>query len=462
MTIIIVGVLALRRPAWQVAAVAMVATGVVTVATDPSVARNVPSALAAALVLAADAGIVIVPGLWLNDLLKASGGHNRVVEWVGAWPAVPGFAAVILTTGFAPALESITGFGVSLLVTVPVLLHILPRRQALTASLLSLTIMPWGTAGLATSLAADMTGISVTALGTASAMLSFAVFPCFAALVGHIVAGGNRKVVLAGAGLGLLFSTTLLAVNLLGMVSVAGIVAGAVTGVVGYAIMARRSRRLTPRPPWQALAPYGIAIALIVIQHLLGATFDTGRFGAIDAGSVRFEPLTSPGIALCMASIYTAWRSHNTGSARNVASSAWKPVVVLLAFAGVAQFMSLSGAITVIGTLISHTGRVGYIAFAPVLAIASGYLAGSNTAANALMATSQATVGAPWSSTLAVALQNSGAGHAVFASVPETVLVLGIAGEGTRQEETHLLRTAATVLIMVWAIITIGAVVATA
>lgn len=438
----------------------MVSAGVVTVVANPSLAQHLPTSLASALALTGDAGIVIIPGLWLNDLLKASGARDDIVEWVGAWPAAPGLAAVIVTAGFAPALESLTGFGVSLLVTVPVLLRVLPRRQALTASLLSLTIMPWGTAALATSLAAEMTGVKATALGTTSALFSFAVFPCFAAVTGRVVSGGNRRITMAGAALGLLFSAVLLAVNALGIVPIAGILAGAVTGVAGYAVVLGR-RHSAPRPPCRALAPYGVAIGLIIAQRILDVTTGLGRFGAISAGSVSFEPLTSPGIALCAAALFPACRARTSGGARAVVSSAWRPLVVLFAFATIAQIMNLSGAIAVIGAFVSHSGRVGFIAFAPILAIASGYLTGSNTAANALMATTQAAIGSPWNTTAAVALQNCGAGHAVFASAPETTLVQSIAGNASRQEETHLLRAGAAVLPLVWVIMTIGAAIIT-
>lgn len=57
---------------------------------------------------------------------------------------------------------------------------------------------------------------------------------------------------------------------------------------------------------------------------------------------------------------------------------------------------------------------------------------------------------------------NSGSGHAVFASVPETLLVLAVAGAGSRDEETRMLRFGFQLIGAVLVIMIAGATITTA
>jgi lactate permease len=190
---------------------------------------------------------------------------------------------------------------------------------------------------------------------------------------------------------------------------------------------------------------------VIALLHVIDGLTGWDHQVAVHAGPVAFEPLASPAIGL-LAAVALLWRASPglPVLARTVGGTAWKPIVALFGFAATSELLNVSGTVTGVGALVAQTGPVGYIFFVPLLGIASGYLAGSGTAANALMATTQAAIGAQFGTTLAtVALQNSAAGHAVFASLPETVMVLAIAGDATRVEENHLLRLGSTMLVAV-------------
>ncbi|MFI5779585.1 L-lactate permease [Nocardia sp. NPDC051570] len=463
--VVISGVLVLRRAAWQVALAAMAAAAVlfaIVVGTAPLVAAAGTS-FDAALLLTADAGMIILPGLLLNELLKRDGTHERIVGWVESWPVSPATAAVILTAGFAPALESITGFGVSLLVTVPVLLQLLPRGKALLASMLSLTIMPWGTAGLATTVAADLSGTDIHLVGVHSALFSAAIFPIFAMLTALVVAQPAERVrtVTLGASLGVIFAAVLLAMNVVSLIPLAGVTAGTVTGTAGYlALVARRRSDRMKAAPWRALAPFIAIVALILIMRVLDTITGWGTTVAVHIGGVSFEPLLSPGIALLIVALVVGWRHFDPACIGETVRGGGKPLVALFGFTAAAQLMNHSGAVGDMAELIGHAGRIGFAVFVPLLAVASGYLVGSNTGANALMVIAQQNLGDQFGAGLeAVALQNSGAGHAVFASVPETLLVLAVAGAGTRNEETRMLRFGFKVLGAVMAVILAGAVI---
>ncbi|MFC4375514.1 L-lactate permease [Nocardia halotolerans] len=471
--VVVVGVLVLRRAAWQVAVAGMGAVTLLLVGLLGTrvLVEAVPGSFGAAVLLTADAGLVIVPGLLLNEIMKRTGAHAEIVGWIEGWPVSAGTAALILTTGFAPALESITGFGVSLLVTVPVLLQLLPRAKALTASLLSLTIMPWGTAGLATTVAADLSGLPVAEVGVRSALYSFAIFPIFAVLVACVVAAPaeRRRVTTIGAGLGLLFSTTLLGMNAIALVPLAGVTAGVVTGVTGYLVLVgRRSMVTVGAPadhdvggravPWRALGPFIAVVVSILVVRAVDAVTGWGSLVAVHVDRVSFEPLLSPGLALLVVALVAGSAVLDRSSVAGTALGSWQPLVALFGFAATAQLMNHSGAVGELAELVGRAGVTGFIVFVPLLAVLTGYLVGSNTGANALMVLAQHGIGAEFDAgAQAVALQNSGAGHALFASVPETLLVLAVAGSGTRQEETTLLRFGFKVLGVVLAVMFAGA-----
>lgn len=75
--------------------------------------------LGAAGLITLQAAFVIIPGLCLNEVLTLNKAHERLVGWVHQIPATPSRKAILIVVGLAPALESMTGFGISLLVTIP-------------------------------------------------------------------------------------------------------------------------------------------------------------------------------------------------------------------------------------------------------------------------------------------------------------------------------------------------------
>lgn len=52
-------------------------------------------------------------------------------------------AAILIAVGVGVLVESLTGMGVSLLVTIPLLLRIAPRGQAIALGLVGMSLMPW-------------------------------------------------------------------------------------------------------------------------------------------------------------------------------------------------------------------------------------------------------------------------------------------------------------------------------
>ncbi len=107
-------------------------------------------------VLFASTAFVIVPGLAFVILIERMGVNQALSEWVQALGLKRAELVLFIVLGLAPLLEAMTGFGVSLIATVPLLLSLFERRIALRVALTGMTIMPWGTLGLATVIGASL------------------------------------------------------------------------------------------------------------------------------------------------------------------------------------------------------------------------------------------------------------------------------------------------------------------
>ena len=123
-------------------------------------------------VLFASTAFVIVPGLLFVIFIERMGVNLALSQWVRSLGLGRGDQVVFIVLGLAPLLEAMTGFGVSLIATVPLLLSLFERRVALRIALTGMAIMPWGTLGLATVIGASLVHLDAPALASTSALTS--------------------------------------------------------------------------------------------------------------------------------------------------------------------------------------------------------------------------------------------------------------------------------------------------
>jgi lactate permease len=434
---------ALRRPAFIAAwwGVALVVLLMFVMPTFTVGSQRLLSGLGATGLITLQALFVIAPGLYLNELLMAGKVHDRLVEWVSNIPMKATDKAILIVVGLAPTLESLTGFGVSLLVTVPLFMAIATRRTALRQALLGMNIMPWGTLALATVVGAQIAGQKVAALGFGSALISFGVFPTFGAAAAVMVAEPDARssAIVYGLLFGVILSVSLVVLNWIGIVELAGILAGVITTVACLLVFSKG--RAIASPPWAAIAPYVIVLGLVFIIRMLPFLGVPLSAFSIKGGGVTFAPLNSPGIALAVTVLIMSRGKLTASMLKATVLRVYKPVLALGGFTMMAQLMVVSGMIIVIGNILPTSNVYELTALAPLLGMVSGYLTGSNVGGNALMMTMQSTVGSGVGKSLVfAAIQNSSAGHAVFASMPIILLVLAISGGAREGEESDLIR----------------------
>lgn len=380
---------------------------------------------------------VVIPGLLFVCVTSQSGAADGLKDWISGWRISNDTKIVVIVIGVATAVESMTGFGVSMVITIPILLNMLSRDRALLIGLLGMNIMPWGTLGLATIVGAAIAGVAPSELGYHTAIASFLVFP-ITALEACLIAGYKSARALALATtIGFTFSASLVVSNYLIGPSIAGVVSGltVITGV----LFASHVRHQRLRAPDRVIAPYVCLIAFVVIERILWVSVPGLQDVGLSSGQFSWKVFESPGLPLVLACLVAGVSSRDLWHSTRKAVKPLLSVGLLLAMS---QVMTQGGQMHVIAeALKSVSGTGGVALFAPFSAL-SGYVAGSNVGANALlMPTANILDGTDGIAYAAV--QNSAAGHAVLASISIVVLLLGIAGGHTKGEEAWLLRRGA-------------------
>lgn len=379
---------------------------------------------------------VVVPGLIFVNATSAAGSTAALTEWVNAWPASLGMKVALVVVGIAPALESLTGFGVSLVITVPVMLALLERKDALPVSLISMNIMPWGTLGLATLVGAKLAGMEADLLGYRTALVSAGVFPLASCVAVWVTGRRNAAMLVQAGAVGMLFSACLIATNAYLGVEIAGAAAGLATFVLMMALLRLIGIRL-PLPPREAW-PYALLIGLVGVARLL-VRFSgdwTTEFN-FSSGDLDWNPISSPGLPLLIAAVVVG---IGGSEAKGALGKAVKPCLSIFALLVLAQTMIHTGQIEAIAAEFGFMNQYGGPALFSPFGALSGYLTGSNVGANALLMPTAAGLDMKGGGVGFAAIQNSAAGHAVLASVPIVMLVLGLSGSKSPEEESRLIR----------------------
>jgi len=433
-----IAVLVARRPPVQAAGVGVLAAAVLYVWHTGFAFVGADLALLGTAVLVASVASVILPGLLFVEVTRHIGAAERLGNWVQALPGSPSFKAAVLVAALAPLLESLTGFGVSLIAVVPVALALLSREQALKVALLSMNIMPWGTLGLATLVGAHVAGLEPDRLGVATALTSALVFPLAAIFASFIASGFSLWSIANAACVGTVFSVTLLIANMAVGPAVSGVTAGFLTLLI--ALFFLRLRGVPFELPPAAIWPYAALFAVALLQRLvISSQAGLGEI-VISSGGAEWAPLSSPGIALGFVAIIASQRTRLSANLSAMISRAIKPITALSLFILMAQLMREGDLIASLTRIAEGLTTPAAIAVTTIFGLASGYLTGSNVAGNALLMPAAAMLGATQDATILFsAVQNSAAGHAVLASVPIVALLASLA-HADAAEQARLLR----------------------
>lgn len=437
---------------------------------------------------------IIGGGLALSQCLQACGAQAALAGWVRQRAGQGVGAALLVVHGVTPFAESVTGFGIGVMAGIPLLRHMgLPPARAALLGLLGLCTVPWGSMGPGTLVAAGMAGLPFDALGLASAALSLPPFLLAGWGAAWLAGAGGwrwRDVAQASASALALWLAVLGANAWLGTAP-----AGAVGALaVLLLLLALRRGGWPPVPPLARWALWAYALVLCGVlagrlplwpaawQRLLASPAlwlwvaalcvawamrparamlnKSPRYGASCMGmGCKTQTAAIPcGIArICNAAdrprqgcavreglVQHCPRAQARVLAQRVARG-WAAVgLVALAYVALGLVMGLFGMAARLAGALAQLGDA-YALAAPFVAGLGGFVTGSNTAANAMLADTQARIalhlGAPLLPFMAA--HNVGTALLMMASPAKVEMAAQLAAPAGESPETPTAQTRA-------------------
>jgi lactate permease len=389
--------------------------------------------------------LILLGGTLLNRQLAAVGAHALIADWIRSFSSDRARSLLLIGLGVTPFAESVTGFGIGIVVAIPLLVGLgFGRLQAATLGLLGLVVVPWGALAPGTLVASELTGVDFDRLGMASALLSLPVF-VLCGLAGLVTGCGLRTALRRFPEL--LWVSGMLWAGLLAAQAVAGTaLAGALGSLVGaFAAVALIRWREGAWPRFgreilTVLAPYGLLLAGLLGARLLLAVLgsSTGPVASVLGSPALWLLVTCAGVPRLLGG-GAGGREPFTAAVNQ-----WWPVALttgLFLLAG--STLTVSGMSAELARAAAGLGHP-YTAVAPWIGGLGGFLTGSNTGANAMFAAGQAEAAHAlgYSAATLVAVQNVSGSLLTMAAVPRVVLALELAstgrgGDGPRPEQTE-------------------------
>ena len=415
---------------------------------------------------------VLFPGLWLYRLQVVTGGLTKCIAVLQRSFRTPEVRVLVLVIAVSPFVESISGFGVCVLVVAPLLvaLDIAPIRAGLLV-LLSQISIPLGALGVGTMVGAQLSGLPVDLVGTQSLILS-APLPAIHALAALHIFGGVSALkrywwlaIIAGVVKGVLDPLFASAMS----IEVAGALSAACVIALFFAIdrMLRAASDGTDVPVGRsvlvALVPYTVLVATLVITRTVPPIRDfLSGIAVVDVfGSGFTYPLFYiPGFWILVAIAATIATSRPpTGDVFKSVDLTWRQFypagVTILGFLFIAQIMVFSGMARSVALAASSLGDV-YVLAAPVLGAVGGWLTASNSGGNAMFVPLQVEIAKQlgMSKEWIVAANNAAASYGTVGSPGRVTLVSVTMGH--RDLESELMHKAAPYVVLATALIAVA------
>jgi lactate permease len=380
---------------------------------------------------------VLFGGLLLYNVLSAGGAIEAVSRFLGRLEPEKEALGVGVVVGVAPFFESVTGFGVAVVISAPILLAagFSPLRAAVLSSWGQCAV-PWGALGVGTVIGADLAAMSFGELSDWSALLSLPLFPVYAVAAVVLAGGwdGIRRRGVEAVSLGFLAAIGTLVASVYLIPELSGVIGGLAATAAFFGLRWRRLYGL--EVPIRGLLPYAFLLALLALANGFGALV-----GLLESLGPAF---VGPGLPLLISCAFAALLfgvgRREAGAALRGTFRQWLPTAgAVLAFVLAGQVVASSGAAALLASGAAAFGGL-YLTAAPAVGALGGWLTGSNAASNALFMPLQLEaardLGAP--ETLTAATQNVSGSHASLLAPQRVVLaatatgLLGREGDITR------------------------------
>ena len=382
-----------------------------------------------------EVALILLGGVTLAVAMSSAGSRDHIADWLTrAGPTEDRIPVILLLVfGLTPFMESVTGFGLGVVITAPLLVRIgLSPVKAVVSGLLGLTLVPWGSLGPGTLVAAELGGQDFADLGVWSALLTLPVL--LVSTVTLVLVLRPRitvRLTLLCSAVVVIQWSALVAANMLLGAPPAGIVAS--LAVIAFLIGVSRVRGgplpRGSRDLLRAVAPFSV-----LLSGILGATVALGSGLVPEAASWLDSPALWVNIAALVALRASVPAMSNAFPLVREAVGAWVPVAGnAIVFMAIGIVMATAGMASHLAQLASGAGDVA-LALTPAVGAAGGYLTGSNTGAAAMFSSATTGVASDVGANALVALagQNVAGSYAIIVSPPRVALAVGVVLSGTK------------------------------
>lgn len=403
-----------------------------------------------------EVSLILLGGVLLATALSATGSRDHIAGWlerVGSGSdRVP--AVLLLVFGLTPFMESVTGFGLGVVITAPLLVRMgLSPVKAVVTGLLGLVLVPWGSLGPGTLVAADLGGQDFGELGLWSALLTLPVLVVSMTVVLVVVTTRPAvRQVLLGAAIVAAQWLVLVAANavvgtppsgLIAPVAVIALLLGIARGRHGP--LPRISRDLV-----RTLVPFAVLLA-----GILGTTAVLAAVGGPSAPTWPASPALWVNVAALVAiRVYGTGTDTGARALLRTALATWVPVAGnAVVFMAIGIVMATAGMAAHLAELVTGFGEAS-LALIPAVGALGGYLTGSNTGAAAMFSTATTGAAALGADPLvALAGQNVAGSYAIIVSPPRVALAVGVVLAGRTRLPGPATRTLALAVLVATAIL---------
>jgi len=424
--VVVLAALALRSTGVVAAFLGWGVSIVLAVFFFPASAAQIQDAVAVFGPLGIEISLIIVGGVCLALAMERTGRQDVLAEFMIG--AAHGRDRAVLLVGVCVTCiaESVTGFGVSIVVSVPLLLALRVRPAAiLVISVVGLVTGPWGSLAPGTLVAAQVTGIELTVVGVWTAVYNVVVLVVALPVVAVLGIGGQAARRHAGelVILGVVMTVVLVGANVVPGPPLAGALAG-IAGAVALSLLGRwKTGREKPaaRFPLRAFAPYLVLMATI----LVGAVADRAIGGL--TGAILGSPVM--GLAAgCIVALAGSTTRSREGMGWLVTGTAWPTAFTAIGFLGLGATMTATGMSAAVAESLAGLGPV-FAVVVPLLGAIAGYITSTTTGANALFASAIHASGGTVSGipqTAVVASFNASASYASVVSPSRIALAMAM------------------------------------
>lgn len=443
---VIVAVLWWRQSGVVAAAVALAVAAVIWLsgAFHDAGAQQLAHAAGDSIVLLCLVGAVVVGGLTFVEVSSRCGAVETLIGLTARLDLPRPRAVIFVAVGVGITIESLTGYGVSMLVTVPLLLALVDRRRAILCALIGMSLMPWGALSVSALLGAELAGLAVEQLADAYLTTSGPIalllpLACVLAtgepIRSHLGFAGACGLALLGG-----VAITSWAVG----VEVAGVGGG--LAVTGVCLLSRTGTVATVRAFMVLpLAPYALLLGSVIVQKLLVEHLGMGAgLLVLRTERVAFDVLTSPGLALVFSAVVAlSWQLPGEAQplVPRVWQRSWRALCAIVLFLLTARLLMEAGAVSELATLMSGLGILAAVVAVTLLGGLGAYVTGSGVTANALFMPAAAETGYHFGAVeLFAALQQSGSGHTAMASLPVIAIALAALPDRRTEDEPVAVR----------------------